>query len=225
MADKPFQPIIDFYSRLPAEHGDSADGVGWTDADAPLRYRTMLEAIRPGTARPSVLDFGCGAAHLLDHLQAHAPGSVDYHGIDVSEDAIALCRRKHPDASFECLDVLTAADDAWPAYDYILMNGIFTWKGPLTDEQMWDYLRDLLRRVFAHARVGVAFNVMSTQVDWRRDDLFHAALDPLVSFLSREVSRHVVVRADYGLYEYTVYVYREPGPGAPPHGRRLVGTT
>ena len=51
---------------------------------------------------------------------------------------------------------------------------------------------------------------MSTQVDWIRDDLFYLALDDLTSFVTQHLGRNFVVRSDYGLYEYTVYLYREP---------------
>ena len=64
------------------------------------------------------------------------------------------------------------------------------------------------QRVFEKARVGIAFNVMSKHVDWERDDLFHLPFDVLAGFLRRELSRHYVFRANYGLYEYTTYVYR-----------------
>jgi hypothetical protein len=55
---------------------------------------------------------------------------------------------------------------------------------------------------------GVAFNVMARHVDWMRDDLFHLSLDEMASFACRELSRDFVIRNDYGLYEYTVYVYK-----------------
>jgi hypothetical protein len=56
----------------------------------------------------------------------------------------------------------------------------------------------------------MALNLMSKHVDWERDDLFHLPIDELLQFSRRELSRHVVIRHDYGLYEYTAYVYREP---------------
>jgi hypothetical protein len=64
--------------------------------------------------------------------------------------------------------------------------------------------------VFAKARAGIAFNVMTAQADWERNDLFHLPLDRLSDFLTRELSRHFVIRNDYGLYEYTTYLYHEP---------------
>ena len=57
--------------------------------------------------------------------------------------------------------------------------------------------------------VGVAFNVMSKLVDWERDDLFHWGFDEMAAAVGGRLSRHIRIRADYGLYEYTVYVYRQ----------------
>ena len=74
-----------------------------------------------------------------------------------------------------------------------------------------------------HARIGVAFNVITKQVDWERDDVFHLPVDDLLTFLAHRVSRHVHIRHDYGPYEYKVYVYREPAMKTASGGKLLVG--
>src|SRR5205085_1407005 len=91
---------------------------------------------------------------------------------------------------------------------YLVMNGVFTEKRELSFDEMLNYFKRLVARVFAHARIGVAFNVMSKQVDWERDDLFHLPLDTLAHFLTKELSRNFIIRNDYGLYEYTTYIYK-----------------
>jgi hypothetical protein len=63
---------------------------------------------------------------------------------------------------------------------------------------------------------------LTKQVDWERDDLFHLPVDRLLTFLSREVSRHVVIRHDYGLYEYTAYVYKDSTVPNQTSAKRLV---
>ena len=73
---------------------------------------------------------------------------------------------------------------------------------------IFDYTKAVLLKVFALARVGIAFNVMSKQVEWERDDLFHLPFDVLADFLTSELSRNFIFRHDYGLFEYTTYVYR-----------------
>jgi hypothetical protein len=96
-----------------------------------------------------------------------------------------------------------------PEVDYVIMNGVLTEKRGLSHEAMQQYMEQLLLRVFPAARVGLAFNVMSKHVDWERSDLFHVPFDAMAAFLKHRLSRHFVFRADYGLYEYTTYVYRE----------------
>jgi hypothetical protein len=122
---------------------------------------------------------------------------------------VEISRSKHPHLTYHVLDVLEAPD-AVPEFDYVVMNGVFTIRPGQTYEQMLAYFEDVLRVVFPKARAGLGVNFMSKQVDWERDDLFHLPMDVLASFLTREISRHFVIRHDYGLYEYTAYVYREP---------------
>jgi hypothetical protein len=90
------------------------------------------------------------------------------------------------------------------------MNGILTVKDNLTHEAMWDFAQNLIKAAWQGANHGIAFNFMSKQVDWERDDLFHVSLDTIADFLVKNLSRHFVIRNDYGLYEYTVYVYKQP---------------
>jgi cyclopropane fatty-acyl-phospholipid synthase-like methyltransferase len=208
MSDKPYEILVRFSESFLERYGDCYLGVGWTkrQEDADTRYRVMLELLAEERGRPvTLLDFGCGASHLYEYLQAHRRTDVAYSGLDLSPQFLACSRRKFPHLTYYDLDVLE--DDGLPTFDYIVMNGLFTAKCELSFEVMLAYFQRLVRCVFAKTRKGMAFNVMSPQVDWERDDLFHLPFDVLASFLAREVSRHFVVRHDYGLYEYTTYVY------------------
>jgi SAM-dependent methyltransferase len=192
-----------------AKHGDSPQGVDWPNPkDALTRHQVMLDLIRePKGERVFLLDFGCGLSHLYEYMLAHGYQAIDYTGQDVSEKFVAASRRKFPAITYYCMDVLED-DSALPVFDYIVMNGVFTEKVTLSHEEMFSYFKALVRRVFEHARIGIAFNVMSKQVDWERADLFHLPLDDLAWFLTRELSRNFVIRNDYGLFEYTTYLYR-----------------
>jgi len=205
-----YHSIIDHYEACLARHGDSHLGVDWPNReDADTRYRVMLEVIKSPPEEPvTLLDFGCGAAHLCEYLQRHGRTTITYIGLDASPKFVELSRRKFPHFAFHAADVL-ADDAALPEADYIVMNGVLTEKRGLSFDDMQDYMERLLTRVWPAARVGLAFNVMSKHVDWERDDLFHLPYDSLAALLGRRLSRHFQFRADYGLYEYTTYVYRE----------------
>lgn len=203
--------IVAHYEACLAAHGDTHRGVDWPDADdAAKRYEVMLGLLEhprrpPG---PTLLDLGCGAAHLLEHLRRVGPDDVRYLGADISPRFIELCQRKFPGESFTLVDVLREPEQM-PVADFVVANGVFTEKRSLSWEAMWEHTRRMITALFHGARIGLAFNVMSHHVDWQRDDLFHLPFDTLAAFLRATVSRHFLIRADYGLYEYTVYVYRE----------------
>jgi hypothetical protein len=93
-------------------------------------------------------------------------------------------------------------------YDYITMNGVLTEKNELTYDEMFSYFKELIKKVYQKCYYGIAFNVMSKDVDWEKDHLFHLPLNELSHFLTKEITRDFIIRYDYGLYEYTVYVYR-----------------
>ncbi|HEX6960459.1 MAG TPA: class I SAM-dependent methyltransferase [Lacipirellula sp.] len=216
MVDLGYQALIEHYESCLAKHGDSHLGVDWPTAEgADVRYRVMLDVIAPGAGRTkpqaavTLLDFGCGAAHLAEYIERRDIRGIEYIGLDASPQFVELSRRKFPSRQFHCIDVL-AENAELPEADYIVMNGVLTEKRGLAFDQMQRYMERLLPRVFAAVRVGMAFNVMSKHVDWERDDLFHVPYDMLAAFLKANVSRHFQFRADYGLYEYTTYVYREP---------------
>ena len=192
-------------------YGDTYQGVGWTKSQkhADLRYRVMLELVRrPPTGRVTLLDVGCGASHLYDYMLAHGVSDIDYSGLDLSSKFLAMSSRKHPAVTYYHADLLDEQTRV-PSFDYVVLNGLFNYRGTASHDTMWTYMQALLRRVAQIARVGFAFNVMTKYLDWERDDLFHLPLDTMAAFISRDISRAFVVRHDYGLFEYTVYVYKE----------------
>ncbi len=219
---KLYHQLVAHYESCLARYGDSHLGVDWPNRqDALTRYQVMLEVIRAEHRHRAVslLDFGCGASHLYQYIREQGWESIDYAGLDLSPKFIALSRSKFPDRPYFQLDILEATASELPMFDYIVLNGVLTEKGEMSLDQMWDYARQLLCAVFAKARVGIAFNVISNQVDWERSDLFHLSLDKLVSFLTRQLSRHFIIRQDYGLFEYTTYVYQDAANSSDKKGR------
>lgn len=208
---KLYSQLVEHYEDCLARHGDSHRGVDWPNPhDAQTRYRVMLDVVRPPAEGVSLLDFGCGAAHLYEYMQQQKLTQIEYAGLDLSAQFVALSQTKFPACRFYHTDILAADANDLPTFDYLILNGVLTEKLQMSFAEMWEYTQRLLRAVFAHARCGIAFNVMSKQVAWERDDLFHLPFDLLARFLTGELSRHFVMRNDYGLYEYTTYVYRSP---------------
>lgn len=209
MNDPSYHALKHHYEACLAEHGDSHLGVNWSRAeDAERRYQVMLDLITPVPGqRVSVLDFGCGAAHFYAYMRAQGRDDIAYTGLDISEAFVTLSRAKYPENEYLCLDVLSPGATL-PTYDYIVLNGVFTNRTGMSFAAMHDFFTRLVTTLFPHVRVGMAFNAMTKHVDWEREDLFHLPFDDLAAFLKRDVSRKFAIRSDYGLYDYTTYVYR-----------------
>ncbi len=193
-------------------HGDSPQGMGWPNVpDAMRRHRVMSELMRNTDKAESpvrLLDVGCGAGQFYDYLSRSEFNAVRYTGIDLSDRFVQLSQAKFPEGDFRCVDLL-ADPDCVETFDYAVLNGVFTMKCGMTFDQMWDFFQRLVQLVYAKTTRGIAFNTMAKHVDWERDDLFHLPLDLLAPFLCRNLSRNFIIRNDYGLYEYTTYVYHE----------------
>lgn len=192
------------------QHGDSHLGAGYTrtEAEARAQYALMLGVVRESIEPVHILDFGCGLAHMIDFIASEPKlAHVRYSGLDLSEAFLTAASSRHPQADLFHLDAL--ADEALlPEYDYVILNGVFNYRGQVPHDEMQAYWQRMVALAFRHARRGIAFNVMSKHVDWERDDLFHLPFDDMARFVKANLSRHFVIRHDYPAYEYTTYVYK-----------------
>lgn len=206
-----YAKIIDHYEKCFEKYGDTPKGLDWPNLpDLLKRYEVMLGLIRKEDVGASLLDFGCGTARLFEFINRnHSKFNLRYSGLDLGETFTRYCREKYPQIKFYHTDLLKDRD-AIPAFDYIIMNGVFTEKASLSFDEMFTYFKKLILSAFQKTIKGLAFNVMSKHVDWERDDLFHLPLDTLAAFLTKELTRSFIIRNDYGLYEYTTYVYKRP---------------
>lgn len=209
MKDASYVDIVRYCEDSFDKYGDCHKGLAWPNLeDTKVRYQVMLDIIKE-QEKVSILDFGCGLGHLYQYiLDKQDQNKIDYCGLDLSDIFIGKCKEKYPTVDFICLDILKEGIEKVPQVDYAVFNGVFTVKRELTHEEMEKYLYEMLINIFPKVNKGIAFNVMSKVVDWERDDLFHMPLDPLSVFLTKNLTRHFVIRNDYGLYEYTVYVYK-----------------
>lgn len=205
---KNYISIIQHYKNCLNKFGDSCLGMDWpNEKDATLRHKIMLDLIREKNKKNTLLDFGCGTSQCYEYIQKNKVDYVYYSGLDISPEHIKIAELKFPLIKYYCIDVLSG-NITLPTFDYIIMNGVFTEKILMTFQEMFNYFSALIRIMFNFVEIGIAFNVMSKQVDWEREDLFHLSFDDLANFLKKDISKNFIFRNDYGLYEYTTYVYK-----------------
>jgi SAM-dependent methyltransferase len=198
------------YDRLLRESGDTPAAAQWADqATQDLRLKILCEIGDLKSAK--VLDFGCGMGRLHE-LLVEQGFKGEYVGYEIAPELSAAAQKKHPAARFECRDILKAGipED----FDYVLISGVFNNKHSASGE----YVSAVLKTLFARTKKGLAFNGLSTYVDYFADNLNY--MDPVAVFsrCKAELSSAVTLRHDYQLkanvipYEFTIYVYKNGLP-------------
>lgn len=206
------------YSEKFSQHGATSEGVDWGPDESKmlLRYDKMLNVVEsPPLKRSSLLDVGCGYGGLLSYIKKWGM-ELDYTGIDVAENMIKWATEKAGAGRFVCGDVLSY--DFGRTYDYVVCSGILTQKLDATATDMDRYAAKLIRKMFELCRRGMAFNVMTTKVNYFSNNLYYRNPAEMLSWCISEITRHIKIDHAYPLYEYTVYLYREAVRSADPRG-------
>jgi hypothetical protein len=68
----------------------------------------------------------------------------------------------------------------------------------------------LIRALFRACRVGCAFNVMTTKVNFFAPNLYYRNPAEMLAWCMSELTPHVRLDHAYPLYEFTVYLFKAP---------------
>ena len=205
--------IANYYNKAFNEHGNTPKGLAWDNQkNLDKRYEVMHDLVKypiPATPSTTILDFGCGYGGFYKWLKEHEK-NIKYTGIDINKDLVKKARELYSEGCFYEEDILNTENfNSLQKFDYVICNGTFTVKDTLTQEEMTTFMCSVLEKLWIKTNEGIAFNVMSKLVDWERNDLFHVSMDQLCQWLVDNLSRNFIIKNDYGLYEYTIYVYKK----------------
>lgn len=200
--------VADYYSAKLAEHGETALGVDWNSRESQfLRFEQLAKIIQQPRDF-SVNDLGCGYGAFLDYLGSRY-SEFTYRGCDVSTDMIIAARARYEGTAHANFAVTSEPPE--PA-DYGVASGIFNVRLDRRDVEWREYLEVTLDILDRTSHRGFAFNCLTaySDPDRIRDYLYYA--DPCILFdlCKRRYSRHIALLHDYGLYEFTILVRKNP---------------
>ena len=206
---KSLKNLVEIYEKNFVEHGDKHKGVGWkSKKEASKRYLIMASEIKKNKKNKSILDFGCGLSHFLKFIKQNNMGKFKYFGLDMSEKMISASKKKYPKNKFILVDPLKNPKKV-PNADYVVINGLFTQKLKYTEKEMFSFLKKILVLFFKKTNIALMFNVMSPYVDWKNRLNFYLDLNKLINFVSKHLSKNFVLKHNYGLYEYTIIIFKK----------------
>ena len=214
MTDR-FGEICDMYRASFEEHGDSPASLLTPKGRQDVRYRVLDPfVLRPGI---TLLDYGCGLGHLLEHLQKQ-DRQVNYTGMDMLPDFVRQCRAKYgTQAHFELID---PSQPLTQYHDIVFASGVFNICSHGDAHQSRKYALERITQLFDVVREVLVCDFLSSLVDFRQPGAQHFTAGEIAEFCGSRLTRRFQIRHDLLPYEFTLIAWRDDAIRHP-HSRYL----
>ena len=196
--------MLEMYEAALEKHGDSSNAVLWAGGRQKLRYHALTRHILRSEDF-SLLDFGCGLAHLKPFLDEHFT-NVQYVGAEALPKFVKICRKKYPTSEFFEEDNPKYIDGS---FDYVVSSGAFNILYVPDQKHHRDIVFEMMRHLLEKARVYLSVNFMTDSVDFRQPHAYHQNVVELYTFACKELSRRLVVDQQYMPYEFTLTIWKD----------------
>ncbi|MFN2613020.1 MAG: class I SAM-dependent methyltransferase [Solirubrobacterales bacterium] len=204
------------YSDGLERHGASPRSVGWKDEFSQrLRFEKLALLLPAAPTDPiTVNDLGCGYGSLFAFLdEMDGVELAAYYGYDISRAMLEEARQVADGRAR-----LIHGSEPTEVADYSFACGPFNVKGATSDGAWQAHVHHSVLRLAELSRLGFAFNLLTTFVDYRQENLFYADPCAYFEFCKREISPYVTLVHDYPLYEWTMLVHHRSPERASPAG-------
>ena len=212
------QLLANHYRARFLQHGPTSAGVDW--GERPDRHRLRiaksLEHFRrtaSGCDRlQSLLDVGSGYGATRKFMEEEKI-DASYTGIDAVAEMVEVARASWPADNWVTCDFVTWRPGR--LFDFVVCNGVLTQKLAVSDTVMTEYFEKFLKKMWSTCQKGITFNVMSSTANYFAPNLYYREPTEVLRWCQNSLSRSVVLDHGYGLYEFTVTVFRETDLDSP----------
>ncbi len=201
----PISSLVEQYRHSFEKYGDTPSGVMWPRGRQELRFDALTRHFKDDSF--SVLDYGCGLAHLKAYLDQRF-GRYEYHGADLVPEFVDAVSAKYPDAQVQL--VQSHVDLSTPV-DHVVISGTFN---IIDGQDRYAYLKQVqetLIYLFNLAHVSLAVNFMTDTVDFIQPQAMHMNVEVMMDFMRRQLSPRLRVDESYMPYEFTLVAFKDSG--------------
>ncbi len=204
--------IENYYNFYLKKYKKGPKAVNWGSKKShDLRFSKILEAGNFNNKK--IHDVGCGLAHFYKFLKTKKI-KFNYMGSDISSDMIAAAKKQSSNKrinlqNINLLEVNNKKLLKKLSADFVVANGLFTVKTDLSNKYWWKYIRQMLKKMFCITGECLVFNLMKSNVDYKDKHLYYQSIDVLIKFIEKNLSNKIVIKQDYPLYEFMVYIYKK----------------
>jgi SAM-dependent methyltransferase len=194
--------IRQLYEEAFRRHGDSPAAVLWPKGRQDLRFAALTRHIEK-RGEFSLLDYGCGLAHLKPFIDRRY-SEVAYTGADAVRTFVDACSSKFS-APFLHAE---SPNDVPGQFDYVIASGVFNIPYEQNDAAHSERVFELLSALFEKAHICLAVDFMTDAVDYRQPRAYHQNVEQLYRFACDHLSRRLVIDQSYLPYEFALTVWK-----------------
>lgn len=185
--------------------GDSIKALWWPNKERQhLIFEAFINNIKLKNMK--ILDLGCGFCDFYHFLKSKNI-NVEYYGVDISSKMINISKNKEENKeiyeNIKCTDFLDSSYNI-KDIDYIIIIGTFN----ANYHNNWELITKTIDKAFKMCNKGVAFNLISTYVDFQEDYLYYTDPAKIID-LCKKYTHFVNIINDYHKFEYLVVMHKK----------------
>lgn len=193
--------IIEEYSKSFQTHGDSPKSVMWPKGRQEERFNALLRFV-PKENHFSILDYGCGLAHLIEYLEKNFK-EFDYTGCDIVDDFITHNSNKYKQSTF----FNSIKQKINSNYEYTVVSGAFNILYVENEVEHKRVVYDTIKMLFRHTNKILSINFMTDQVDFKSPNAYHQNVKEIYDFCFKNITKRLNIDQTYLPYEFTITLF------------------
>ena len=192
--------MIAEYGTWYSAYGDNHQSVGWNKPKHISRFECLLKFWESIFGIETIIDLGCGLAHLADHVKSSNP-DYSYIGIDINQSFIDINKSKHPSYAFYCGN----ADDFTNTADVIVASGLFN--RMFSDSEA--FFLKTVSKMISNSRLGCSFNCLSSSAVEKNPKNFYIDMSTIEKLIDRKLIDGFLIDGDSMPGELTIHLRKK----------------
>jgi len=194
------QRVVDNYRNKLLKFKEGPAVGGWSLEGQLFRFERLVRLGQLDNFK--ILDLGCGIGDFYTYLTGRY-NKIRYTGIDIVPELIAYAKDIYPNANFLCHDILQT--DPIDNFDYAFISGMFN-NGEISN--CTAFLKKIVATAFQHCSRGLAFNFISTYVNYSDSEMAYHDPVEIFDFCIKNLSKKVMIDHHYERCDVAVFVYK-----------------
>ena len=198
--------LLSYYKGIFQKYGEDQRSLGWNKGRQFIRFHQLTRFFK--LDQSTMLDIGCGFGDMINFLEQESIQLNKYVGTDLMLEFIEVAKKKHSRdyTNFIHGDFLTTEIEN---VDFVVASGIFGHKIHESDEENYEYIRSILSKALGIASKGIAFDFLSTNVEYRTSDQdFHANPSKILE-IAYSLSKNIILNNSAMPFEFNICIFKD----------------